>query len=152
MAIVGLNEAAAGSLTNPLGSATPGGMGQLLQILQLVKDIANSPLAATVAARFQNQNQGQVLQQAPIMDVAPVQQAPAQLPAPAAAAAPVLDEKKFIEMLMTPQGRAMMERGLQQIKDLGGDLTISQMQELLRSGKPLEQKTQEKKDGAGSDS
>jgi len=144
MAILPLNEAAA--LSNPLGSATPGGMGQLLQILQLVKDIANSPLAATMAARFQNQNQGQILQQSPIMDVAPPpqqqqpQQQPAQLPAPA----PAMDEKKFIEMLMTPAGRAMMERGLQQIKDLGGDLTISQMQEMLRSGKPLEPKKEEK--------
>jgi hypothetical protein len=149
MAVIPLQEAAAGSLMNPLGSATPGGIGQLLQILQLVKDIANSPLAATVAARFQNQNQGQVLQQAPIMDVAPQQQpqlpAAAPAPQPAAAPAPVLDEKKFIEMLMTPQGRAMMERGLQQIKDLGGDMTISQMQELLRSGKPLEQKPPEQK-------
>ena len=47
---------------------------------------------------------------------------------------------------MTPAGRAMMERGLQQIKDIGGDLTISQMQEMLRSGKPLEPKTEEKKE------
>jgi hypothetical protein len=140
MAILPLNEAAAtGILGNPLGAATPGGMGQLLQILQLVKDIANSPLASTVAARFQGQGQGQgqILQQAPIQNVPPAPQLPAAAPAPAA---PELDEKKFIEMLMTPQGREMMERGLQQIKDLGGDMTISQMQELLRSGKPLEQK------------
>lgn len=145
MAILPLNEAAAtGILGNPLGSATPGGMGQLLQILQLVKDIANSPLASTVAARFQGQGQGQVLQQAPIQNIPPAPQLPAPAAAPASAP-PQLDEKKFIEMLMTPQGREMMERGLQQIKDLGGDMTISQMQDLLRSGKPLEQKTEEKK-------
>ncbi len=146
MALVSLADAAA---TSPFGSATPGGMSQLLKVLELVNDIARSPLASTLAARFQNQGQGQILQQAPIIDMAPVQQQPqqqpAQLPAPAAAPAPVLDEKKFIEMLMTPQGRAMMERGLQQIKDLGGDMTISQMQDLLRSGKPLEQKKEDKK-------
>lgn len=154
MAVIPLNQVATtGILGNPLGAATPGGMSQLLEILKLVNDIAHSPLASTVAARFQGQNQGQVLQQSPIIDVSPVQQQPqpAQLPAPAAtpAPAPQLDEKKFIEMLMTPQGREMMERGLQQIKDLGGDMTISQMQDLLRSGKPLEPKKEEK-NGAGS--
>lgn len=149
MALLSLTETAAAS---PLGTATPAGMSQLLEILKLVNDIARSPLAATLAARFQGQTQSQILQQAPIQNVPPQPEPPAQLPAPAAAPAPVLDEKKFIEMLMTPQGRAMMEKGLQQIKDLGGDLTISQMQELLRSGKPLEQKSQEKKNGAGSDS
>jgi hypothetical protein len=142
MAIIPLNEAAATDiLGNPLGAATPGGMGQLLQILQLVKDIANSPLASTVAARFQGPGNNNILQQAPIQNVPPAPQLPAAAPAAAPAPAPPqLDEKKFIEMLMTPQGREMMERGLQQIKDLGGDMTISQMQELLRSGKPLEQK------------
>jgi len=148
MAIIPLNEAAAtGILGNPLGAATPAGMGQLLEILKLVRDISQSPLAATMAARFHGQGQGQVLQQSPIIDMSPVQQQqqPAQLPAPAAAPAPALDEKKFIEMLMTPAGRAMMENGLQQIKDLGGDMTISQMQDLLRSGKSLEQKPPENK-------
>lgn len=152
MAIIGLNEAAAtqGALSSPLGSATPGGMSQLLEILKLVNDIVHSPLASSMAARFTGvQGQGgNSFPTSPVIDVAPVQQ-PAQLPAQAAAPAPapepVLDEKKFIEMLMTPQGREMMNRGLQQIKDLGGDLTISQMQDLLRSGKPLEQKTPEQK-------
>ena len=146
MVIIPLNEAAAtGILGNPLGAATPAGMGQLLEILKLVKDITNSPLAATMAARFQGQGQGQVLQQAPIQNYPPPAEQPPQLPAPAAAPAPALDEKKFIEMLMTPAGRAMMEKGLQQIKDLGGDMTISQMQDLLRSGKSLEQKPPENK-------
>ncbi len=144
MALVGLNEAAAtGILGNPLGAATPSGMGQLLQILQLVKDIANSPLAATVAARFQGQGQGSTLQQTPIMNVPPPAEPPAQLPAPAPApapAAPVLDEKKFIEMLMNPQGREMMDKGLQEIINAIGDVPLSQVQSLLRSGKPLEQK------------
>lgn len=133
-------------MSSPLGAATPGGLSQIMEILKLVNDIAHSPLASTVAARFQGHGQGQVLQQSPILDVAPVQQPQPAAPAPAPQpAAPVLDEKKFIEMLMTPQGREMMNRGLQQIKDLGGDLTISQMQELLRSGKPLEQKSPEQK-------
>jgi hypothetical protein len=145
MALVGLNEAAAtGVLGNPLGAATPGGMSQILDILKIVRDIANSPLAATVAARFQGRDQGQVLQQSPIMNVPPQAEQPVQLPAPAAAPAPVLDEKKFLEMLMTPQGRIMMDRGLQQIKDLGGDMTISQMQDLLRNPNLLEPKKEAK--------
>ena len=144
MAIIPLNQVAAtGILGNPLGAATPGGMSQLMEILKLVRDISQSPLAATMAARFQGQGQGNaILQQAPIYSQ-PLAPQPAQLPAPVPAPAPApaqLDEKKFIEMLMTPAGREMMERGLQQIKDLGGDMTISQMQDLLRSGKPLEQK------------
>jgi hypothetical protein len=148
MAIIPLNEAAAtGILGNPLGSATPGGMSQLMEILKLVRDISQSPLAATMAARFQGQGQNNnILQQSPIQNVPPAPQLPAAAPAAAPTPAPPqLDEKKFIEMLMTPQGREMMERGLQQIKDLGGDMTISQMQELLRSGKPLEQKPPEQK-------
>jgi hypothetical protein len=143
MAVLPLTEATTGILGNPLGAATPGGMGQILEILKLVRDISQSPLAATMAARFTGGqgNQGsQVIQSGPVIESGPhnVQPAP-QLPPPPAAA-PVLDEKKFIEMLMTPEGRAMMDKGLQQIKDLGGDMTISQMQELLKSGKSFEQK------------
>ena len=150
MAILPLNEAAAGPAA--INAAT-GGLGQFLQVLnslnelaKTAKEIVSSPLLVN---RFSGQGQGQILQQSPIIDMSPVQQQPqqqpAQLPAPAAAPAPALDEKKFIEMLMTPAGWAMMEKGLQQIKDLGGDMTISQMQDLLRSGKSLEQKPPENK-------
>lgn len=131
--------------TNILGAAQPGGMGQLLQALTIVRDIVQSPLAATLAARFTGgQGQGssqisQVIESGP-HNLQPQLPAPQPAPQPAAAPAPVLDEKKFIEMLMTAAGREMMNKGLQQIKDLGGDMTISQMQELLKSGKPLEQK------------
>ena len=140
MAVVTAAEAAAGL---PLGAGAPGGMGQILQILQTINEIVRSPLATAALARFQGQNQGfnqPVIESGP-HNVQPAAQAPQPGPAaaPAPAAVPVINEQVFMQYLSSPAGREKIAAGLEQVQGVAGaDLTISQMIQILRSGNPLE--------------
>jgi len=134
MGIMSLTEAA--TLGNPLGAASPKQLSTLLEILTLVKDIANSPLASTVAARIQGQGQTSRIS-APITDIKPE---PAQPGPGAPAPAPVDPEKLFMNYLASPQGRIKIANGLEQLKTTTGDITISQIIEILKKPNPEEVK------------
>ena len=128
---------AAGAVqTSPLGSATPGGMSTILEILRLINDIVHSPLAMNIGARFQ----GQGLNNAPVSNIRPSppeQGKPAETPGrtdPGLISSNYFDEKTLLAILSTPDGREKFARGIESIIATIGDVKLSEIVKMLREG------------------
>ncbi len=143
MGLVDIPTAAAGALTtSPFGSATPGPMAQILEILKVINDIVHSPLAQRFIPPSQQQPQGVITQLPPSQPG----QAAQQLPGPAAAspaASDVFNEQTLLAILGTPDGREKFARGIEAIILAIGDVKLSEVVAMLRTGeltKPTDKK------------
>lgn len=91
-------------------------LSQVIELIREINQLLNNPV---VLQRFNNQ----ISQQQPIQTTLPqIQQQE-------------FNEEKFIQFIQTPQGREMLIRGLERVKEMVGDLRISEIITMLRGGK-----------------
>ena len=157
MALLNL-ESGTGTPGTGLVSAPSSELGGILQILNTIRDISQSPLANVIAEKFMQGNSQVPTAKASTPSNDPskgksqeVQAVEPGVTPPEQAHAPQFNEAQLMSILSTPKGREQLAQGLDKVrKTLGADLTISQMVEALRSGKleqkpKQQQKKQEKK-------